>query len=106
MKRTVSKWLSILSCTALLCTSIPAAFAEGTVEESLVPVTGAQTGFVLSQGKYYTDFANLAQERAAAKALNFRWVKRALCCSRMTVCCRWIVRRRRCPCSVSVLPTS
>ncbi len=52
MKRTVSKWLSILSCTALLCTSIPAAFAEGTVEESLVPVTGAQTGFVLSQGKY------------------------------------------------------
>lgn len=66
MKRTVSKWLSILSCTALLCTSIPAAFAEGTVEESLVPVTGAQTGFVLSQGKYYTDFANLAQERAAA----------------------------------------
>lgn len=39
MKRTVSKWLSILSCTALLCTSIPAAFAEGTVEESLVPRT-------------------------------------------------------------------
>lgn len=72
MKRTVSKWLSILSCTALLCTSIPAAFAEGTVEESLVPVTGAQTGFVLSQGKYYTDFANLAQERAAAKALNIQ----------------------------------
>ena len=35
-----------------------------------MPVTGAQTGFVLSQGKYYTDFANLAQERAAAKALN------------------------------------
>ena len=72
MKRTVSKWLSILSCTSLLCTSIPAAFAEGTVEESLVPVTGAQTGFVLSQGKYYTDFANLAQERAAAKALNIQ----------------------------------
>ena len=72
MKRTVSKWLSILSCTALLCTSIPAAFAEGTVEESLVPVTGAQPGFVLSQGKYYTDFANLAQERAAAKALNIQ----------------------------------
>lgn len=72
MKRTVSKWLSILSCTALLCTSIPAAFAEGTVEESLMPVTGAQTGFVLSQGKYYADFANLAQERASAKALNIQ----------------------------------
>ena len=106
MKRTVSKWLSILSCTALLCTSIPAAFAEGTVEESLMPVTGAQTGFVLSQGKYYADFANLAQERASAKALNIQLGEEGFVLLKNDVCCRWIVRRRRCPCSVSVLPTS
>lgn len=69
MKPRLTRWLSVLSCTALLWSSVSCGVAE-TVTETNVPVTGAQTGFVTSQGKYYVDFASLAEERAAAKALN------------------------------------
>ena len=45
---------------------------SGTLEGTNVPVTGAQTGFVEYGGKYYTDFASLEEERAAAKQVNIQ----------------------------------
>ena len=69
MAKNTARWLSLLLCLALLFGCMPAG-AEGYLEESRVEVTGAQTGFVTYQGKYYTDFASLEEERAAAKTVN------------------------------------
>lgn len=42
------------------------------VEDGKVSVTGTQAGFVEYGGKYYTDFATLDEERAAAKMVNIQ----------------------------------
>ena len=72
MKKTGKLAARVLSLALAGSMMLTSAMADGYVQESIVPVTGAQTGFVQSQGKYYTDFATLEQERAAAKALNIQ----------------------------------
>ena len=73
-----AKWLKMLVCGAcclcLTAAAVACAPGESTGEylkETEIAATGKQSGFA-ENGKYYTDFATIEEERAAAKEVNIQ----------------------------------